>query len=104
MKVQEIDFTVSLHPSKFSGHWNVNKAKEIKHITLFVSTQWRRCFPDKEVGEYGITDVDNFIRWLIETIIIETICIERANQGLKIKNRCKPCHVSPITYKMLYGE
>lgn len=99
----DIDFRVSLHPSKFLGHWNVNKAKEVKRIVLFLGKIWREAQRVDYVEETGIFDVDLFIREIIRTIVIETVCIERANQGLRIKNRCKPCKVHPVATSMLRG-
>jgi|SRR5208282_4036081 len=109
MRVQDIDFTVSLHKAADKkgtvlGRWNVNKAKGVKHIVLFLRNIWQYRLGDKEVGEYGIFDVDRFTDELILTIVVEVICIERANQGLKIKNRCKPCKVLPVALAMHYDR
>ncbi len=68
---------------------------------MYLPHIWLSAMPGTAPYEHGITDVDNFTSELVRTILIETICLERSGQRLRIKNRCSPCKVERVADNML---
>jgi hypothetical protein len=90
----DVEYSVSLHPSKFEGYQS--KAGQSGKVTLFIATIW------DTVGE----DYERFLEELIWVSIIERVCLERAFQRIRMKNRCEPvCKLLKIADLMAYpGE
>ena len=90
----EIEYKISLHLSKFLAYQSKNKNKGI--VKLFISVIWK----------YVRKDFDRFVIWINYLTILERICLERAFQKIRMKNRCKPykdflCKIEQIAYLML---
>jgi len=91
--MSDIDLHISTHPSKFAGYQAKSGADGT--ITLFVSTLWEDAH-----GEY-----DRFVDKLAYIYLLERVCIERAFQRIRIKNRCEPvCKLLKIADLMQYPE
>jgi hypothetical protein len=87
--VYQVDYYLSLYPSKFLGYQA--KAQNTGKVTLYISTIWNQM-QDSTPFEYSLDEffyvfVDN----LIYTLILERVCIERAFQKIRMKDRCNPC-------------
>ena len=63
--------------------------KIIGEVKLFISSIWK-CSKSFE----------HFVQKMIFYIIIERICLERAFQKIKMKNRCKPCKMEKYALEM----
>jgi hypothetical protein len=84
----EVNYKISLHKGKTPARWNINKNKG--DITLYISNIW-------EESESYIS----FIYWLIYSVIIERVCLERAFNKIRVKGgRCNPCCVKNVASKM----
>jgi len=83
-----IKYKISLKNSKFWGYQS--KSGNAGSITLFVSNIYEKS-----------TDFDDFIRKYIITQLTERICLERAFQKIRLKNRCKNCVPSDLAMLML---
>lgn len=95
----DVEYKVSLHESKHMGRWNINGDKgtitfnipNLYRHAKKIMTEWRgyEC-EDGDPCESGF--IDEFMKLLIETDLIERICIERAYQKIRLKghSRCKP--------------
>lgn len=101
-----IDFSVSIEPrvgpngGNILGRWRAN-SKGKRRITLYLGQIWREALPYDCVDERGTWDVERFTEELILIIVIESICVTRYGQKLRIKNRCTPCKVYPIAQAMV---
>ena len=105
----EVDYKISLHPSKFAGYQSKNKNKG--EVKIFVSSIWKWVHSWRWTS-YFIKDeateimFDDFVNELKFTLILERICLERAFEKIRMKNRCKPfenfyCKMEKIAYLML---
>ena len=84
----EINYKLSLYPSKFLGYQSKNKNKG--NLTFYISTIWKWINPHyRKENEINNTMINKFIKGLLEIILLERICIERAFQKIRMKNRCK---------------
>jgi hypothetical protein len=89
----DVEYSVSLHPSEFEGYQS--KAGDTGKITLYVSTIW--------VNAEG--NFDRFVDTLSYVSLLERICLERAWQKIRMKNRCKPhCKLTPYADLMMYPD
>lgn len=99
MTIVNTDYNISTYPSKYHGYWKPNGK-----INLYISTMW------KEMKEgFHKTDendqIDDFISHLSNIILIETICLYRGKEKLKIKNKCKPhCKVARIANYLVFPD
>lgn len=87
-----VDYRVSTHLTDYEGYQS--KAGNKGTITLFISSIWEDsgCF-------------DDFVERLIWVSLTERVCIERAFQKERMKNRCKPiCKSGRIADFMLYPD
>lgn len=80
-ELPEVDYTLSLHNSKFIGYQSKNK--NTGKITIYIATLW------KWILERDYT-LDHFVSEIIFITILERICLERAFQKIRMKNRCEP--------------
>jgi len=91
MENQGIDYKISTYPSKYYGYW-----KPTGKINLYISSIWKGVeedYPDLDSDD----QVDRFTNKLSNITLIETICLYRSKNKLKIKNKCKPhCKVARI--------
>jgi len=92
----DVEYKYSLSTAKTSGRWNVNKDKGQITFNLEILYNHSKRSIDKFISQgrsYGQEDIENlFIINLIETELVERICIERAYQKIRLKghSRCKP--------------
>ncbi|KKL98883.1 hypothetical protein LCGC14_1819970 [marine sediment metagenome] len=104
----EVEYKISTYPSKFIGYQSKNKNRgEIKiYITSLWkwvhSWRWTKYFVEDETTEIML---DDFINEMVFTVIIERICLERAFQKIRMRERCKPlskfrCKMEKIAYLM----
>lgn len=83
----EIEYKISLYPSKCAAYQSKNKDKG--EIKLYISTIWKHS-----------KNFDYFVQWIIYYTIVERICLERAFQKIRMKNRCKPCKMEKYALEM----
>jgi hypothetical protein len=88
MNNYNVDLSISLNSSKFSGYQS--KSGYDGKIKLFISSIWKDS-----------KNEENFIINLSYVYLLERICIERAFNKIKIKNRCTPCKLRPIVSNMI---
>ena len=92
----EVEYKVSLYPSRFLGYQS--KARDKGEVKAYISTIW----------EYCGADYWKFIFSLDFILLLERICLERAFQKIRMKDRCKPyksftCKMEWIAHQ-LYKE
>lgn len=92
----DVDYKVSLHESKTGARWQINKDKGTITFNLPNHYNSAKKAIERKYGESRENQIDEII-WLftlemIETELIERICIERAYQKIRLKghSRCKP--------------
>jgi hypothetical protein len=112
MSPLDVEYKVSLHESKHGGRWNINK----DNGTITFNLPLLYDYSKRVVEQYRTkneTDaftndmtINFFITQLIETEVVERVCIERAHQKIKIKGgRCKPfCKVESVAMHMCYPD
>ena len=84
---EEIFYKISTFPSKFLGYQE--KKGKNGTIKLFITSIW------------GISqDFNKFLEEMIFTLILERICLERAFQKIRMKNRCNPCKMERFAVSM----
>jgi hypothetical protein len=87
----EIDYKISTYPSKYYGYW-----KTTGKINLYISSIWKGVeedYPDLEPDD----QIDKFMNELSNITLIETICLYRSRNKVKLKNKCKPhCKVARV--------
>lgn len=87
-----VDYRISIRPSDNHGYQTKSGNKGV--ITLYVGSIW------KDVASF-----DDFVNRLIWVSLTERICIERAFQKVRMKNRCEPvCKPGRIADLMLYPD
>lgn len=86
--MNNVELFISLNKSKFHGYQS--KSGYNGKIKLFISNIW-----DNSINE------DDFIINFCYVYLLERVCIERAFNKIKIKNRCSPCKLRPIINKMI---
>ena len=78
-----------MYPSKNIGYQS--KAREKGEVKLYISTIWSHS-----------TTFEDFVEKIIYITILERICLERAFQKIRMKNRCKPyCRMEKYAIKMM---
>jgi len=88
--MNEVEYRVSLYPSKFSGYQS--KKENVGKITFFLPKLW----------EESENNFDKFVNQLIFIQILERICLERGFQRFRIKNRCNPCKMLKYAKFIMY--
>lgn len=82
-----IEYIISTNKSKFCGYQS--KKGNSGTVKVFIP------------NIYSISvDFDDFIDWLEFFLIVERICLERAFQKIKMKNRCNPCKMDKYAHMM----
>lgn len=71
-----VEYKISTYPSRFLGYQA--KKQDTGKITLYVSSMYQ------EAGNH-----DDFVELLIDIMVCERICLERAFQKIRMRNRCK---------------
>lgn len=89
MKVVTIKYKISTYPSKFMGYHSKNK--ENGEVKLYILTIWKS----------SLNKFDDFVYIINHIIILERICLERAFQKIRMKNRCKPCKMEKYAMEMM---
>jgi len=101
--MSEVDYIISLHPSKFDGYQSKKGNKG--EIKAFISNLWKMAMEDSI--KMSKKPFDLFIIHLNFVFTIERYCLERAFQKIKIKGgMCKPCCVFSFasnTIEYLFG-
>lgn len=82
-----IEYLISTHLSKFPAYHSKNQNEGI--VKIFISTLWDQTHT-----------IDLFTKELIFFTLLERICLERAFQGIKMKNRCNPCKMEKYAWEM----
>jgi len=99
MSEVEIDYKISLYPSKYHGYWRSNGK-----INIYVSKIWKDmndAYSDKSDEE----KVDEFTNDLRNVMLIETLCFYRGKNKLKVKNKCLPhCKVARIANYLVFPD
>jgi hypothetical protein len=94
----DVDYKVSLRESKTGGRWQINKDKGTITFNLPNHYNSAKKAIERKRGYCNLYDksdediINLFVMDLIETELIERICIERAYQKIRLKghSRCKP--------------
>lgn len=106
IKNTNVEYKISLYPSKFLGYQS-KKGNE-GMVKIFISTIWKESH-------------DNFYEFLLYLdyiTLIERICLERAFQKIKMKDRCEvytekideditmeyACKMEYVAYKMFFVD
>ena len=99
MSEVEIDYKISLYPSKYHGYWRSNGK-----INIYVSKIWKDmndAYSDKSDEE----KVDEFTNDLRNVMLIETLCFYRGKNKLKVKNKCLPhCKVARVANYLVFPD
>lgn len=91
--MNEIDLHISTHPSEFLGYQAKSGTRGT--ITLFASSLWKE----------GRGEFDRFVAELEYVYLLERICIERAFQRIRMKDRCEPfCKLQKVADLMRYPD
>jgi hypothetical protein len=94
-----VDYKVSLHESKTGARWQINKDKGTITFNLPNHYNSAKRAVERKRGYCNLYDKSDeediiwlFMLEMIETELIERICIERAYQKIRLKghSRCKP--------------
>ena len=85
-----INYKVSLYPSKNIGYQS--KSGINGEVKVFISTIWTHS-----------TTFEDFVEKIIYITILERICLERAFQKIRMRNRCNPCKMEKYAIKMIEG-
>ena len=94
--LNNVEYKISLHPSRFVGYQSKNGNRG--EVKLYVGTLWfNNSFEEEKDFE---KDFEWFLEDFIHTLILERICLERAFQKIRLKNRCGSFHT--FTCKMDY--
>lgn len=95
----EIDYKISLYPSKYHGFWKPNGK-----INIYISKIWgdmNDFFSDSSEEE----KVDEFTKDMRNVILIETICLYRGKAKTKLKNKCLPhCKVARVANYLVFPD
>ena len=80
----EVDYKISLYPSKFVGYQS--KSKNQGYVKLFISSiwDWVNTWSDNYKNIF-----ENFISAINYIILLERICLERAFQKIRMTKRCE---------------
>lgn len=74
MTTTSVEYRISLHPSKFAAYQSKKGSTGV--ITNFIS-------------QYHHKNFDWFVGELIAYQLVERVCLERAFNKIRLKNRCK---------------
>lgn len=86
--IYNVDMNISLNISKYRGYHS--KSGYNGKITLFIPIIWGS-------SKYE----DDFIINSCHVYLLERICLERAFNKIRIKNRCFPCKLYPLVSHMI---
>jgi len=104
----DIDIIHSLHRGSHLGHWDFKNGQHM--ITLNLEGLWLDTHRIVDPWRSGLTGepatedefVDAFMDALMETFLMELVCIERRRQGLRMKHdRCEPCCLERVVAYMM---
>lgn len=100
----DTEYKISTHPSKYHGYWKPNGK-----INLYISTMWKEMDGELEEGDFEDLNeddqIDKFVDHLSNIILVETICLYRGKEKLRIKNKCKPhCKVARIANYLVFPD
>lgn len=85
----EVEYFVSIYPSKFAGYHTCKGTSGKVMVYLY------------ELWKYSENE-ETLIEELIFIVLLERICLERAFQKIRLKQRCHPCVMAPLARYMLY--
>lgn len=88
-----VEFVVSTHFSRFGGYQSKHGTEGT--LKLFLPSLWK----------YARGEFNSFVAEISYTILLERICLERAFQKIRMKNRCdpKPCKIEQLV-KIMYEQ
>lgn len=95
MREGDIDYNFSLYKSEYMGYWTRPNGRG--HINMYVGTIWDTLADDRKTEE-------RFLAVLTHTMLLETVCMIRSGQKIRMKNRCEPCKLYKTTDFMLYPD
>ena len=99
MKDFETDYKISLYPSKYHGWW-----RPTGKINIYISSIWngmKDSLKDSPEDER----IDEFMQDMSNVILIETICLYRGKNRLKVKNKCTPhCKVARLANYLVFPD
>ena len=95
----ETDYNISLYPSKYHGWWRPNGK-----INIYVGTIWNAMNEDY-LDSTEDDKVDEFIKDMSNVMLVETICLYRGKNRLKVKNKCTPhCKVARLANYLVFPD
>lgn len=93
----DVKYQVSINPSKFMAYYTINKKKGIGTNKMFLNSFYNSYLIQHD--EYNEEKfVDSITAKIICFTLLERICLERAYNKCKIKNRCKPFSLNGNEY------
>lgn len=96
IKNTNVEYKVSLYTSKFLGYQS--KKRNEGEVKVYISTIWK----------WSNENFTQFYLALSYITLLERICLERAFQKIRLKNRCKKfredytCKMDYIACKMFF--
>jgi hypothetical protein len=95
----ETDYNISLYPSKYHGFW-----KPSGKINIYISKIWNDM-NDKFSDSSEEEKIEEFMKDMRNVILIETVCLYRSKNRLKLKNKCVPhCKVARMANYMVFPD
>jgi hypothetical protein len=99
MEDVETEYNMSLFPSKYHGWW-----RPTGKINIYVGTIWSGMKDSLKEAEEE-EKIDEFIKDMSNVMLIETICLYRGKNRLKVKNKCTPhCKVARLANYLVFPD
>jgi hypothetical protein len=101
----DVEYQYSLKRNNKPARWAINKGKSVGVIVNYLGEIWKESQKYVEENDPEWDDFNSFLVVLQYYELSERLCIERANEGVRMKGRtrCKPnCCVEYPTWLMLY--
>lgn len=101
----DVEYQYSLKRNNKPARWAINKGMGV--IVTYLGTVWEEAQNYIEDNDPEWDEFNSFLQVLQYYELSERLCVERANEGVRIngRSRCKPtCCVEYPTWLMLYPE
>lgn len=85
--LMDIEYRVSLFKGKYTAYHNTNKNKGT--ITIYLTNLETK---DKSF--------ELIVSEMVFLFLLERVCVERGRNNIRMKNRCNPCKMENIAWKM----
>ena len=106
-KQLEVEYQYSLKRHNKPARWFLKKLHNFGGIVLYLGTVWEESLDYVDDGDPEWDEFNSFLQVLQYYELSERLCMERENEGVRMKGRgrCKPnCCVEYPTWLMLYPD